>query len=277
MLEKCKVNKKYGRLGSCLLKSGDGQFSPLVKMRLTIHQVLELNGPSTWRSLFFYILKKALQPAFHIPQEWIFEVEEKQKVRRVRRGISSGWRSIHWTFIWLQKMCQCRGPNLPQFPWLNSPIKYYESLSPLLIWTWPFEATWPGFKSDFGSSYHWHVFVWLKKKSEMESCVSLYYLYLKHLRHWLSLSFSVSLFNVVTFPNDPCDAGSRNGTCYTKEECSQLGGTNDGSCAQGYGVCCTCNWYHSIQKLLKMSHLNFWILAFSTNFFVLLSGNTVWP
>lgn len=49
----------------------------------------------------------------------------------------------------------------------------------------------------------------------------------------------LSLFNVVTFPNDPCDAGSRNGTCYTKEECSQLGGTNDGSCAQGYGVCCT--------------------------------------
>ena len=27
---------------------------------------------------------------------------------------------------------------------------------------------------------------------------------------------SVSLFNIVTFPNDPCDAGSKNGTCYTK-------------------------------------------------------------
>lgn len=94
MLEKCKVNKKYGKLGSCLLKSGDGQFSPLVKMRLTIHQVLELNGPSTWRSLFFYILKKALQPAFHIPQEWIFEVEEKPKVRRVRRGIWLAFNSL---------------------------------------------------------------------------------------------------------------------------------------------------------------------------------------
>ena len=95
VLEKCKVNKKYGTLGSCLLKSGDGQFSPLVKMRLTIHQVLELNGPSTWRSLFFYILKKALQPAFHIPQEWIFEVEEKQKVRRrVRRGIELAFNSL---------------------------------------------------------------------------------------------------------------------------------------------------------------------------------------
>jgi len=43
----------------------------------------------------------------------------------------------------------------------------------------------------------------------------------------------------VTFPNDPCDADTKNGTCYTAEECSQKGGTNSGSCASGYGVCCT--------------------------------------
>merc|ERR1712117_184703 len=50
----------------------------------------------------------------------------------------------------------------------------------------------------------------------------------------------VSMFNIVRFPNDHCDAGgSRNGTCYTKEECSNKGGTEDGSCASGYGVCCT--------------------------------------
>jgi len=49
----------------------------------------------------------------------------------------------------------------------------------------------------------------------------------------------LSFFNIVTFPNDPCDAGTYNGTCYTKEECSAKGGTNDGSCASGYGVCCT--------------------------------------
>ena len=38
--------------------------------------------------------------------------------------------------------------------------------------------------------------------------------------------------------------------------------------------------FHIIWKLLKMSHLNFWILAFSTNFCPIktdLSGNTVWP
>jgi len=49
----------------------------------------------------------------------------------------------------------------------------------------------------------------------------------------------LSMFNIVRFPNDPCDGGSRNGTCYTKEECSNKDGTEDGSCAEGYGVCCT--------------------------------------
>ena len=37
---------------------------------------------------------------------------------------------------------------------------------------------------------------------------------------------------------------------------------------------------HIVWKLLKMSHLNFWILAFSTNFCPIkpnLSGYTVWP
>ena len=52
----------------------------------------------------------------------------------------------------------------------------------------------------------------------------------------------MSFFNIVTFPNDPCDAGTLNGTCYTKEECSSKGGTNDGSCASGYGVCCLCKY-----------------------------------
>jgi len=51
---------------------------------------------------------------------------------------------------------------------------------------------------------------------------------------------SISIFNVVKFPNDACQgSGSQNGTCYTAEECSSIGGTNAGSCAEGYGVCCT--------------------------------------
>lgn len=48
----------------------------------------------------------------------------------------------------------------------------------------------------------------------------------------------LSFFNVVKFPNAHCDGGSRNGTCYTAEECSDRGGVNSGSCAEGYGVCC---------------------------------------
>jgi len=49
------------------------------------------------------------------------------------------------------------------------------------------------------------------------------------------------VFQVVRFPNDPCIIGSssKNGTCYTAEECSNKGGTNGGSCASGFGVCCT--------------------------------------
>merc|ERR1739848_980830 len=46
------------------------------------------------------------------------------------------------------------------------------------------------------------------------------------------------IFQVVRFPNDICSCTSRNGTCYTAEECSTKGGTNDGTCASGFGVCC---------------------------------------
>lgn len=46
------------------------------------------------------------------------------------------------------------------------------------------------------------------------------------------------VFQVVRFPNDICKGTSRNGTCYTAEECSSKGGTKDTSCASGFGVCC---------------------------------------
>jgi len=46
------------------------------------------------------------------------------------------------------------------------------------------------------------------------------------------------IFQVVKFPNDVCEGSSRNGTCYTAEECSSKGGSNEGSCASGFGVCC---------------------------------------
>jgi len=57
-----------------------------------------------------------------------------------------------------------------------------------------------------------------------------------------------SLFNVVNFKNDACSTistitsrqggGTRNGTCYTDNECLEKGGIASGGCAQGFGVCC---------------------------------------
>jgi len=50
----------------------------------------------------------------------------------------------------------------------------------------------------------------------------------------------ISTFQIVRFPNDVCvGTSSRNGTCYTSAECSDKGGTSAGSCADGFGVCCT--------------------------------------
>jgi len=50
----------------------------------------------------------------------------------------------------------------------------------------------------------------------------------------------ISTFQIVRFPNDPCvGSNSRNGTCYTSQECSDKAGTSSGSCADGFGVCCT--------------------------------------
>lgn len=56
-----------------------------------------------------------------------------------------------------------------------------------------------------------------------------------------------SLFNIVKFDNDGCDSteddtassNKRYGTCYSSSECSDKGGRSKGSCAAGFGVCCT--------------------------------------
>merc|ERR1712020_261950 len=48
----------------------------------------------------------------------------------------------------------------------------------------------------------------------------------------------LSVFQVVKFANGICAGSSRNGTCYTAAECENIGGTKDGTCADGFGVCC---------------------------------------
>merc|ERR1712051_214228 len=50
-----------------------------------------------------------------------------------------------------------------------------------------------------------------------------------------------SLFSIVQFPNQQCTGSSSTstyGTCYTSSECSSAGGSADGNCAAGFGVCC---------------------------------------
>jgi len=50
-----------------------------------------------------------------------------------------------------------------------------------------------------------------------------------------------SLFSIVQFPNQQCTGASSTttyGTCYTSSECSAKGGSADGNCAAGFGVCC---------------------------------------
>jgi len=54
--------------------------------------------------------------------------------------------------------------------------------------------------------------------------------------------FNACLLDQVSFsrfPNAPCFGGTKNGTCYTLPECNARGGENGGSCAAGFGVCCT--------------------------------------
>jgi hypothetical protein len=52
---------------------------------------------------------------------------------------------------------------------------------------------------------------------------------------------AIALFNVVTFPNVECQSTkdtTNKGTCFSSTECSDKGGTAEGNCASGFGVCC---------------------------------------
>merc|ERR1712012_1023881 len=55
----------------------------------------------------------------------------------------------------------------------------------------------------------------------------------------------LSLFSVVSFPNNECTASSSStseqvlGICFSSTECTGKGGKADGNCASGFGVCCT--------------------------------------
>ena len=49
----------------------------------------------------------------------------------------------------------------------------------------------------------------------------------------------LNLITWVQFENTECGGVTGdNGTCFTTNECKEIGGTADGSCASGFGVCC---------------------------------------
>lgn len=49
-----------------------------------------------------------------------------------------------------------------------------------------------------------------------------------------------SVFSIVSFPNEECisNLDSTNGTCLSPADCRLISGLPEGSCAQGFGVCC---------------------------------------
>ena len=57
--------------------------------------------------------------------------------------------------------------------------------------------------------------------------------------------FSVfSLFSVVRFSQSSCSGtNGYNGTCLTSSECKSQSGISAGTCAAGFGVCCTSKWF----------------------------------
>ncbi|XP_021962863.1 uncharacterized protein LOC110858399 isoform X2 [Folsomia candida] len=50
----------------------------------------------------------------------------------------------------------------------------------------------------------------------------------------------ISMLMMIRLQNNPCQAETGgNGTCYPRNQCQSLGGTSSGTCASGFGVCCT--------------------------------------
>jgi len=64
-----------------------------------------------------------------------------------------------------------------------------------------------------------------------------------------------SIFQIIKFKNEPCVGDNRNGTCFTSAECDNVGGTESGSCADGFGVCCTVTLENGAATSLNQSYI----------------------
>lgn len=71
-----------------------------------------------------------------------------------------------------------------------------------------------------------------------------------------SLGKFLQLFNLIKFENIPCVTAHKplrqlGGTCYTEVECLHLGGIAVDRCANGFGVCCVCEFYRFFLSAFK--------------------------
>lgn len=66
--------------------------------------------------------------------------------------------------------------------------------------------------------------------------------------HLSSLGRFLDLFSLIKFENIPCVTAKKplrqlSGTCYNEVECFNLGGIAVDRCANGFGVCCVCEFF----------------------------------
>lgn len=71
-----------------------------------------------------------------------------------------------------------------------------------------------------------------------------------------SLGKFLQLFNLIKFENIPCVTAYKplrqlGGTCFTEVECLHLGGIAVDRCANGFGVCCVCEFYRFFFSAFK--------------------------
>lgn len=64
-----------------------------------------------------------------------------------------------------------------------------------------------------------------------------------------------SVFQIIKFKNEPCVGSQRNGTCFTSAECEEAGGSEDGTCADGFGVCCATILVNGASTALNQSYI----------------------
>ena len=62
---------------------------------------------------------------------------------------------------------------------------------------------------------------------------------------------------MVSFENNMCNGTTTGlmGVCYTMRECQERGGTESGSCAAGFGVCCICGYFISSRLVPNVNSL----------------------